>query len=58
MFRCPCCRGSMPTNDPNDANWVTGGQVVCSRVCYDEFLPMERRWNYGEYEFPLHLEPG
>lgn len=33
-FRCPVCKTPMPTNNPNYADHVALGEVVCSLHCH------------------------
>ena len=41
MFHCPVCTGSMPTNDPNDADYVALGEVVCGPVCHAKMYELQ-----------------
>lgn len=37
LFVCPICLvPKMRTEDPNDANWVALGEVVCSHECHEK----------------------
>lgn len=46
------------TDEPEDANYVVLGHVVCGRICYEEFEPRQMRLWYGQLELPLRLDPG
>lgn len=35
MIRCPHCSRFMESDDPNHADYVVLGHVVCGRLCYE-----------------------